>query len=277
MPTIREVINQASYSIDKLDARLLLCFCLNKPITYLIAHDRDPLDSQILEQYQTLVNRRKNGEPFPYIVGSQDFYARSFHVNPNVLIPRPDTETLIDEVLRELSSHPAHRLLDLGTGSGCIAITLAKECLGLEITATDFSDKALDVARLNAKRYNANILFALGCWYDAIAPEARFDIIVSNPPYIEKNDPHLSELTYEPLSALTDHSNGLSDLKQIIAGAPDHLYKNGLLILEHGWDQGRQVRALFDTDLWDCPITIKDLGGNDRVTKARLKPTDSYR
>ena len=204
MATISQAIKQASLSIDKLDARLLLSFCLNKPSSYLVAHDRDELQPSILDQYLALVDRRKKGEPFPYIVGLQDFYSRSFFVNNNVLIPRPDTETLIDEILKELSFHPAHHLLDLGTGSGCIAITLAKECDNLEVTATDSSPKALEVARINAQKHDANVHFSLGNWYDAIGHEARFDIIVSNPPYIDKNDPHLSELTYEPLSALTD-------------------------------------------------------------------------
>lgn len=271
MATISQALKEASLLIDRLDARLLLCFCLNKPRTYLIAHDRDELDEALHTQYRALVKRRHLGEPFPYITGTQEFYSRVFEVTPAVLIPRPDTETLIEEVLSEIQLHPAKTLLDMGTGSGCIAITLAKECPSLHVQATDFSETALQIACTNAQKHKVSIQFSLGSWFDAIEDKATFDIIVSNPPYIEKDDKHLENLTYEPLTALTDGGNGLKDLATIISGAPKHLNAGGLLILEHGWNQGQSVRALFDSTLWEKPETIKDLGGNDRITKARLK------
>lgn len=271
MATISQALKEASQLIDRLDARLLLCFCLSKPRTYLIAHDREEIDEALLTQYKALVKRRHVGEPFPYITGTQEFFSRAFKVTPAVLIPRPDTETLIEEVLSEIEHHPAQTLLDLGTGSGCIAITLAKECPSLQVFATDFSKAALQVACTNAQMHKASIKFSHGSWFNAIADNAVFDIIVSNPPYIEKADVHLENLTYEPISALTDGGNGLKDLKEIISGAPKHLKPGGLLVLEHGWNQGKAVRDLFDLTLWETPQTLKDLGDNDRITKARLK------
>ena len=271
MATISQALKEASQLIDRLDARLLLCFCLSKPRTYLIAHDREEIDEALLTQYKALVKRRHLGEPFPYITGTQEFFSRAFKVTPAVLIPRPDTETLIEEVLSEIEHHPARTLLDLGTGSGCIAITLAKECPSLQVFATDFSGAALQVACTNAQIHKATIEFSHGSWFDAIGQKATFDIIVSNPPYIEKDDQHLENLTYEPISALTDGGDGLKDLREIIMGAPEHLNPGGLLVLEHGWDQGQAVRNLFDLTLWQAPQTLQDLGGNDRITKARLK------
>lgn len=271
MATIRQILVEASQRIDRFDARLLLCFCLNKPRTFLIAHDQDELDDDTLERFLSLVARREKGEPFPYIVGTQEFFSRPFRVNPNVLIPRPDTETLIELVLEEVKTHPAQTLLDIGTGSGCIAITLALELPYLHVWATDYSEKALDVAATNASSLGANVHFSQGSWYDALPNKQRFDIIVSNPPYIESTDVHLNNLTFEPISALTDGADGLTDIQKIIEGAPEHLNACGLLAIEHGWDQGEAVRKLFSDTFWENVETLKDLGGNDRITKARLK------
>lgn len=181
MATIRQILVEASQRIDRFDARLLLCFCLNKPRTFLIAHDQDELDDETLKSFLALVARREKGEPFPYIVGTQEFFSRPFCVNPNVLIPRPDTETLIELVLEEVKTHPAQTLLDMGTGSGCIAITLALELPNFQVWATDYSEKALDVASTNASSLGANVRFSQGSWYDALPNGQRFDIIVSNP------------------------------------------------------------------------------------------------
>jgi release factor glutamine methyltransferase len=178
---------------------------------------------------------------------------------------------LIETVLQEAANHRATSLLDMGTGSGCIAITLALEMPELAVTATDFSEKALAIAKDNAKTLKARISFHQGSWYEALPNDARFDIIVSNPPYIHPQDHHLANLRYEPITALTDGVDGLKDLRAIVADAPNHLNANGLLAMEHGWDQGEAVRNLFDESLWYDVRTIKDLGDNDRVTLGRLK------
>ncbi len=271
MATIKEALFQAAQRIDRFEARLLLAHLMQCRREYFITHDHDALDVHVLERFKALVTRREAGEPVPYIIGSQEFFSRPFHVRPSVLIPRPDTETLIETVLSEIARTPAKTLLDMGTGSGCIAITLALEAPQLQVMASDLSVDALTIAKENAKELNANVNFVQGAWYEALPAEARFDIIASNPPYIHPKDDHLAALEYEPIGALTDGVDGLEDLRSIIHGAPKHLNPNGLLILEHGWDQGAAVRALFDDQQWTPAQTIKDLGDNDRVTFARLK------
>ena len=236
-----------------------------------VTHDNDEITDDVRQKYDTLIARREAGEPVPYIIGEQEFFSRPFKVREGVLIPRPDTETLIETVLAQATCYQAKTLLDMGTGSGCIAITLALEMPELRVTATDFSDKALIVAKENADALQAKIEFHQGSWYEALPEGARFDIIVSNPPYIHPEDHHLANLRYEPITALTDGYDGLKDLRAIVAGAPDHLQSGGLLAMEHGWDQGEAVRNLFDSDRWCDVKTIKDLGENDRVTLGRLK------
>ncbi len=271
MTSIRQVLQAAQKRIDRFDAQLLLGFCLSKNRIYLITHETDELDSTTLEHFETLVSRREAGEPFAYIVGVQEFFSRAFKVTPDVLIPRPDTETLIETTLEEIKRYPAETLLDMGTGSGCIAITLALEAKHLKVYASDICPRALAIAQENAQALHASITLYEGAWYTAISENQRFDVIVSNPPYIESNDEHLKSLTYEPISALTDGDNGLTDLEKIITGAPAHLNAYGLLVLEHGWNQGAAVRNLFDADIWRDVRTVKDLGGNDRITLARLR------
>lgn len=271
MASIKEVLFQAAHRIDRFEARLLLAYLLQCRREYFITHDNDELSDDVLNRFDTLIARREAGEPIPYILGEQEFFSRPFHVREGVLIPRPDTETLIETVLTEIDRFGAQTLLDMGTGSGCIAITLALENTSLCVTASDFSEKALSVAKENAKALNADITFFHGSWYEALPQDSRFDVIVSNPPYIHPEDEHLTALRYEPITALTDGLDGLKDLRAIVAGAPDHLNPHGLLALEHGWDQGQAVRDLFDTALWNDIRTVKDLGDNDRVTLARLK------
>lgn len=271
MATIKEVLFQAAHRIDRFEARLLLAHLLQCRREYFITHDNDEITDDVRQKYDTLIARREAGEPVPYIIGEQEFFSRPFKVREGVLIPRPDTETLIETVLAQATCYQAKTLLDMGTGSGCIAITLALEMPELRVTATDFSDKALIVAKENADALQAKIEFHQGSWYEALPEGARFDIIVSNPPYIHPEDHHLANLRYEPITALTDGYDGLKDLRAIVAGAPDHLQPGGLLAMEHGWDQGETVRNLFDSDRWCDVKTIKDLGENDRVTLGRLK------
>ena len=271
MTTIKQALQQASNDIDRFEAKLLLAHCLGVNRTYLITHDRDELPPSVLQQYDRCVTQRVAGMPVPYICGNQEFYGRTFKVTPDVLIPRPDTETLVDFVLQATSDKRPHSLLDLGTGSGCIAITLALENPLLSVSATDLSARALTVARENARTLHANVQFYEGNWFDALLSESHFDVIVSTPPYIHKEDQHLKNLKYEPIGALTDGSDGLSHIATIIKKAPRHLNRHGLLAFEHGWDQAMAVQDLFaQTQLWQDISTIKDLAGNDRVTVARL-------
>ena len=271
MTTIAQALDHAYHLIDLFEAKLLLATLLGKGRTYLITHDRDPLDSDTLNIYLSLVARRQKGEPIPYITGTQEFYGRPFHVTPDVLIPRPDTETLIEAVLSLSKEHTIRTLLDMGTGSGCIAVTLALELAQTQVAASDISQEALSIARENAAALNARVRFYESDWFESVHELTLFDVIVSNPPYIHPADEHLTNLTYEPTSALTDGINGLKDIEKIILGAPDHLNRSGFLLLEHGWDQAQAVQSLFNPRIWEAPQTIKDLAGNDRVTIARLR------
>ena len=187
------------------------------------------------------------------------------------MIPRPDTETIVEFVLSQCPTDSALSVLDLGTGSGCIAITLALENSNLNVSATDVSPEALEIAWANAKNLGADIHFYCGSWFEPIPASQRYDIIVSNPPYIHREDEHLKNLGYEPISALTDGFDGLTHIDHIIKNAPSFLNEKGWLVFEHGWDQGESVRTLFKKhSLWKGIQTIQDLGGNDRVTAARL-------
>lgn len=272
MPTIQESIIFASKRIDRFEAKLLLAHCLGVGRTYLITHDRDELPPSVWEKYKNGVQQRSEGMPIPYICGSQEFFGRPFKVTPDVLIPRPDTETLVEFILNSCAPEHSASLLDLGTGSGCIAITLALENPLFKVSASDLSANALAIAAQNAKLLNANVHFYLGDWFQAIPKDLSFDIIVSNPPYIRHDDEHLKNLTFEPIGALTDNFDGLRNLEHLILHAPTFLNEKGRLVLEHGWDQGLAVQKLFEKQgCWESIQTLKDLGGNDRITSASLK------
>ncbi len=272
MPTIRQSIDQASQLIDRFEAKLLLAHCLGVGRTYLITHDRDAISPSVWRNYQHCVEQRAAGIPIPYIRGQQEFFGRPFKVSPDVLIPRPDTETLIEFVLNCYPKNKSFTLLDMGTGSGCIAITLALENPLFKVSASDLSANALAIAAQNAKLLNADVDFYLGDWFQAIPKDLSFDIIVSNPPYIRHDDEHLKNLTFEPIGALTDNFDGLQNLEHLILHAPTFLNERGRLVLEHGWDQGLSVQKLFEKQgCWESIQTLKDLGGNDRITSASLK------
>ena len=271
MPTVSEAWQNASKLIDRFEAKLLLASCLGVNRTYLITHDKDVLAESVFNHYKDCVQKRAKGVPIPYILGKQEFYGRPFKVTPAVLIPRPDTETIVEFVLSQCPIDSALSVLDLGTGSGCIAITLALENSNLNVSATDVSPEALEIARANAKNLGADIHFYCGSWFEPIPPSQRYDIIFSNPPYILREDEHLKNLGYEPISALTAGFDGLTHIDHLIQNASSFLYENGLLVFEHRWYQGESVRTLFKKHfLWKDIQTIQDLGGNDRVTAARL-------
>ncbi|MGV6815800.1 MAG: peptide chain release factor N(5)-glutamine methyltransferase [Thiotrichales bacterium] len=271
MTSIRELIDAAAPTINsdspRLDAELLLAHVLGQPRSYLYTWPERKPESAQVQQYHALIARRQRGEPIAYLLNQREFWSLELSVNPSVLIPRPETELLIETLLSR--ALPAEtELLDLGTGSGAIALALAKERPGWRITATDSSQEALATAQDNARRLGLNrISFLCGHWFEALA-EQQFDIIVSNPPYIAAADPHLKtgDVRFEPLSALSAGIDGLNDLREIIKKAPAHLKSRGLLIVEHGYDQGAEVAALFAGSGFDSIASLKDLGGRSRAT-----------
>ncbi|EKF74152.1 methyltransferase [Alcanivorax hongdengensis A-11-3] len=248
-----------------LDAQLLLCHVLGQTRTWLFTWPERELNADQLARFQSLLARRENGEPVAHLTGEREFFGRPFRVTADTLIPRPDTETLIDLALGLPLAEDA-RVVDLGTGSGAIGITLALEQPGWQVTLVDLSEAALQVAQTNAHELGATVICQPGSW---LAPcEGRFDLIVSNPPYIEDNDRHLQEgdVRFEPRSALVAGQQGLADLATIIQQASDKLVDGGWLLLEHGFEQGEAVRALLADAGFGQVRTETDLGGNDRVT-----------
>ena len=260
----------ASLRIDRLDARLLLqhvCACTHSD---LIAHPERELSAAQGERFEILLTRREAGEPLAYLVGSAYFYGLEFAVSPAVLIPRADTEVLVDRALIEAKRFAAPRTVDLGTGSGIVAIMLARLCPLAQVTAVDFSADALAVARANAQRHDAEIRFFEGDWYAPLSGE-RFDLIVSNPPYVAANDPHLQNdgLPFEPQLALTDGvvgGNGLACIRALIAGATSHLSADGGILIEHGYDQAVEVRELLKTAGFTGVESWRDAAGIERVS-----------
>lgn len=248
------VITTAREKLPTSEARLLLGHVLQKPLAWLLAHDDEVLDEAGLSAFKTLVTRRAAGEPVAYLLGYREFFGREFLTTPATLIPRPETELLVERVIEKVGDgetvikHKSRRILDLGTGTGCIAITLALECPGVLVCAIDASKAALDVAQSNAQRLNANVRFLHSDWFAAVGGE-KFDLIVGNPPYIAAEDAHLlqGDLRFEPLAALASGANGLDAIRHIIATAPAYLNSAGELWLEHGYDQAEAVRELLDS------------------------------
>jgi release factor glutamine methyltransferase len=255
----------------RIEARVLLAHSLGVDHAWLIAHDQDAPTSTQLHAIEDLFERRASGEPVAYMLTEREFYGLSFKVTPDVLIPRPDTELLVDAALEHLSRLNPYRILDLGTGSGAIAITLALQRPLSTVLAVDASPEALAIAQENARRLGAtNVACISGNWY-AMLDVKNFDIIVSNPPYIAASDPHLAsgDLRFEPRQALASGTDGLTDLRQIIAGAPAHLVEGGWLLLEHGCDQAAAVTALLQQHGFVAIRTLQDLAGLDRVSTGR--------
>ena len=268
-----------------------LLFVIEQPSSFLITDENYQLTDSELTQFYAGVTKMQQGTPLAYLTGQQEFWSLNFTVNEHTLIPRPDTEVLIEQVLAWINSQPNRndddnkpkRLLDLGTGSGCIAISLAHElnkrqpnnkAERWQVVAVDLSLEALKVASHNAvvNEVAADIKFIQSSWYEALSAqdEPLFDVIVSNPPYIDEEDEHLARLVAEPISALSAPNHGLADIALIVKQAPQYLNAAGLLAIEHGFDQGVAVRQLFLDNRFESVHTVQDFGGNDRVTLGQL-------
>lgn len=275
-PTLDDLIQHSQ--LPRAEARRLLASLTGQPLTWFMAHGDDPADPDTTTRFQALAERRRAGEPLAYLLGQQEFYGRPFAVSPAVLIPRADTETLVETALEQLLLQRQQRravplsLLELGTGSGIIAITLALEAPDTEVHAVERSPDALAVAQQNAKALGADrIHWHTGNWWQALACPRRFDLIVSNPPYIAAGDHHLQQgdLRFEPPQALAAGPDGLDDLRIIIGGAPAHLNPGGWLLLEHGYDQEAPVQALLRDAGFADVFTRRDLAGQPRVSGGR--------
>ena len=238
----------------------------------MLAHDDEQLSKEQLNHFTDLVQRRLNGEPMAYLTGRRSFMDFELHVTPDVLIPRPETELLVEVALQAVLDLDAPQIVDLGTGSGAIAIALALARPDAMVVATDSSLGALAVARTNARQLSARVAFRDGSWFGALEPGQRFDLIVSNPPYIHYQDQHLSkgDLRFEPIGALTDGEDGLSALRIIVLQASQWIRSGGSVWVEHGYDQGRAVRGLFLQAGFASVRTVSDMAGLERVTGGQM-------
>ena len=277
--TLREALRSAQQRIDRVDARVLLGHVTHRDAAYVIAHAETPLEADLERAYTALVARRAAGEPVAYLVGEREFFGRRFTVTPATLIPRPETEHLVGVALERIPGDADCAVLDLGTGSGCIAVTLALERPQARVTAVDNAPQALEVARANAARLGATtVKLFRSDWYSALG-EAPFDVIVSNPPYVASGDPHLArgDLRYEPPGALAGGGDGLECIRLIVAGAPRYLAAGGWLVIEHGYDQAARTRALLAEAGFEGVFSTNDLAGIERVSGARLTLADPSR
>ena len=256
--------------VERLDAQRLLALLIGQPRSWLLAHDDAALNAEQAEAFRAGLVRLVAGEPLAYLTGEQEFHGLLLHVSPQVLVPRADTEVLVDWAIECLNTAaPAPEVLDLGTGSGAIALALAQACPTARVSAVDASPAALAVARANGERLGLAVEWIESDWWTALA-QRRFDLIVSNPPYIAGNDAHLPALQHEPLMALTPGGDGLDALRRIAAGATRHLRPGSWLLLEHGYDQAEAVSALLRSHGLNEVQTRHDLAGHPRCTGARL-------
>ena len=270
MKTIAAMLAAVRGKLPAFEARLLLSHVVQQSPVWLLTHDDHELDETAWRDFAHLVARRHAGEPVAYLLGRREFFGREFVTAPGALIPRPETELLVEVALQKLGAGETPRLIDLGTGTGCIAITLALECSSAEVTALDVSLDALAIAAENARRLKAPVRFLYSDWYAAVQNEV-FDIILSNPPYIAMTDVHLTQgdLRFEPHAALVGGMDGLDAIRHLIAAAPAHLSAHGQLWLEHGYDQADAVRELLTAAGFLAIEQHRDLAGLVRVSGGR--------
>lgn len=261
----KQILKAAAIDTASLDANLLLSHVTSLSKVMLIAHDEDKLSKEQEDKFFSLINKRKTGYPIAYILGYKEFFGLRLKVTEDTLIPRPDTETLVEKAL---AFNPQGKVLDLGTGTGAIILALKSELKSsIDAYAVDLSKKALEVASFNSQKLNLPVTFIQSNWFSKLG-DLKFSMIVSNPPYIQKDDIHLTQtsLPFEPIQALTSEEDGLLDIKLICKEAKKHLENGAPLLIEHGFNQGEKVRAIFTEQGYKNVATIKDLGGNDRVT-----------
>lgn len=269
----QQLAQTVTASEASMEAQILLMHVLDVNRAWLLAHATDAVPAQTASDFNQLVQRRIHGEPVAYILGYREFFGLKLKVTPATLIPRPDTETLVEAALQKISE--PMRILDLGTGTGAIALALAHNSTRSKVTAVDASEAALKVAEENALSLQLeNVTLLLSDWFLQLTHQ-RFDLIVSNPPYIESADQHLSQgdLRFEPLSALASGTDGLTDIRHIIANAPDYMNDGGWLMLEHGYTQANAVQQLYRAAGFLHIQTVRDLGDNPRVTLAQWLPS----
>jgi len=271
--TVRRALAQAG--LVPLDAQILLAQVLGRDRAWLVAHDDAALTAEQADAYFALARRRRDGEPVAYLTGVREFWGLPFLVSPAVLIPRPETETLVELALARLPEHREVGVLDLGTGSGAIAIAIARERPRARVLAADASAEALALARENARRLGAgNVEFVQSDWYADLPrnwPGAPFALIASNPPYVAADDPHLGEgdVRFEPVRALSPGGDGLAAIRTIVGGAHERLAPGGTLVVEHGYDQAERVRELFAAAGLADIVSVRDLAGIPRVVAGR--------
>ncbi|MEO5699981.1 MAG: peptide chain release factor N(5)-glutamine methyltransferase [Casimicrobiaceae bacterium] len=271
--TVRRALAQSG--LVPIDAHVLLAHVLQRGRAWLVAHADDALHAEQATAFLALARRRRDGEPIAYLTGLREFWGMPLTVSPAVLIPRPETETLVEVALALLAADRLTRVLDLGTGSGAVALALARELPRATIVATDVSAVALEVARTNAHRLGvANVTWLASDWYAGLGADQRFDVIASNPPYVDADDPHMAvgDLRYEPVGALTAGADALLALRRVIVGAVPFLAPGGSVAVEHGYDQAETVRTLFGDAGFTEIRTTRDIAGVPRVTSGRKAP-----
>lgn len=262
----------------RIDAEVLMQHVLGQGIAWLISYGDTVASAEHTKEFYELVGQREKGKPIAYLTGSRDFWTLSLGVDENVLIPRPDTETLVEAALDHLPIRSELTILDLGTGSGAIALSIAKEHPQAKVVAVEYQQGALEVAKANAVKNNIeNVEFVLSDWFSNIDPKIRFDLIASNPPYVEPGDPHLDQgdLRFEPITALTAEENGLADIRNIIENAANYLVDDGVLVIEHGYNQADAVASLFKENKYNDVQLFKDINDLPRCTLGRLKDRPS--
>lgn len=267
--------NHISSDSPTLDIELLLAYVLGKNRTFLFTWPETELNATQASAFEELIKKRQAGVPIAHLIGSREFWGMDFKVTQDTLIPRPDTETLVEQTLTKIdlcqkSGITSPKVLDLGTGSGAIICALKNEVPAIQAYAVDFQALALEIAKQNAKAHTLEINFKLGSWFEPFT-DNKFDIIVSNPPYIEENDPHLKQgdVRFEPITALTSGKDGLKDIQALIKNSRSHLEKNGWLLIEHGYNQADAVQQFLSEHNYQNIETFYDYGNNPRVTMGR--------